>query len=798
MSRRRAAPLVPRPSTGSLRRRAHASLRSRASASPSPASTRSRRRPRRSRTGEIVGLIGPNGSGKTTLLNVLSGVIAPTAGASSSTGGTSPAGRPTGSPPSGVARTFQNIRLFGQLSVLENVEVGAALHPERPGGASLRRAARAMLAETGLSDVADRRPARSPTGSSAAWRSRGRSRRSPPSCCSTSPRPGPTRPSRTSCASSSPSSARRTTSGSSSSSTTCGSSCGSPTGSWCSTRAVASRGNGRRGQHRPGRPRGVPRPPGRGGRTGGARAGGCDGGRRHAGRTAAAAGAPGRRGGRSDGRRGGAMNAGRCSSRSPRRCSSSRLRRQRRAEQRDLHDRLRLVADGRPGVFRRPASKGVQMAIDEINAKGGIAGKWKIELILQDDRSEAAQSAVVAQDLISKGVKFLICTSDADPCTAAGQVAQGRASPRCRRPPRRRSCRERGRLHVHERLRRQRPDDGARPVRGRGRATRTPTCSARPTRRTRRSPATTSEGVREARRRDRRARLVHARRRGLRGRGHQDQGPVAGAGRHHDAGLPAGRARPSSSSSAPLASRPPCSRSTASTRWTPSAPEARRSRASSSPPTASPPKAPRRPTSGPPTRRSTDRGPDSVFAATGYDLVKIVEAGGHGGRSIDPPKVRDAIDNLENVQGATGAITYKDQNRIPLKTVYLVTVKDGAVRAAQDDPAGSRPTSRSPLTRRASTMTLLSVERADRLVRRDPGRRDLSLPPSMPGEIVAVLGANGAGKSSTLNAIMGMVPRSEGSVRFDGQEGSAGCARSGSSGAGMHPDAGGPSCVRDT
>ena len=60
----------------------------------------------------------------------------------------------------------------------------------------------------------------------------------------------------------------------------------------------------------------------------------------------------------------------------------------------------------------------------EINAEGGIAGKWKIELTLQDNRSEAAQSAVVAQDLISKGVQFLICTSDADPCTAAGQIAQ--------------------------------------------------------------------------------------------------------------------------------------------------------------------------------------------------------------------------------------------------------------------------------------------------------------------------------------------------------------------------------------
>jgi branched-chain amino acid transport system permease protein len=108
------------------------------------------------RAGEIVGLIGPNGSGKTTLLNVLSGVILPTTGRVEIDGRDVtrwPAHRVAAH---GVARTFQNIRLFDQLSVLENVEVGAALHPERPGGAALRRAARTVLAETGLSDVADR------------------------------------------------------------------------------------------------------------------------------------------------------------------------------------------------------------------------------------------------------------------------------------------------------------------------------------------------------------------------------------------------------------------------------------------------------------------------------------------------------------------------------------------------------------------------------------------------------------------------------------------------------------------
>jgi branched-chain amino acid transport system permease protein len=108
------------------------------------------------RRGEIVGLIGPNGSGKTTLLNVVSGVITPTAGRVDVDGRDVtrwPAHRVAAL---GIARTFQNIRLFDNLTVLENVEVGAALHPERPGGAALRRAARGVLAETGLAELADR------------------------------------------------------------------------------------------------------------------------------------------------------------------------------------------------------------------------------------------------------------------------------------------------------------------------------------------------------------------------------------------------------------------------------------------------------------------------------------------------------------------------------------------------------------------------------------------------------------------------------------------------------------------
>ena len=66
-------------------------------------------------------------------------------------------------------------------------------------------------------------------------------------------------------------------------------------------------------------------------------------------------------------------------------------------------------------------------------------------------------------------------------------------------------------------------------------------------------------------------------------------------------------------------------------------------------------------------------------------------------------------------------------------------------------------------------MTLLSVERLSVAYDAIRAVRDLSLHVDA-GEIVAILGANGAGKSSTLNALMGLVPRVEGSVRFDGQE----------------------------
>jgi branched-chain amino acid transport system ATP-binding protein len=78
--------------------------------------------------GELVGLIGPNGAGKTTVFNLLTGVYAPTEGLISFQGK-----KLNGFPPHkvshlGIARTFQNIRLFGDLSVIDNVKIAYHQH----------------------------------------------------------------------------------------------------------------------------------------------------------------------------------------------------------------------------------------------------------------------------------------------------------------------------------------------------------------------------------------------------------------------------------------------------------------------------------------------------------------------------------------------------------------------------------------------------------------------------------------------------------------------------------------------
>jgi branched-chain amino acid transport system ATP-binding protein len=78
--------------------------------------------------GRLHGLIGPNGAGKTTLFNLVTGVYAPSSGTLAFDGRPLAGLRPDQITQLGIARTFQNIRLFPRLSVFDNVRVAANLH----------------------------------------------------------------------------------------------------------------------------------------------------------------------------------------------------------------------------------------------------------------------------------------------------------------------------------------------------------------------------------------------------------------------------------------------------------------------------------------------------------------------------------------------------------------------------------------------------------------------------------------------------------------------------------------------
>jgi len=80
------------------------------------------------RPGSISGLIGPNGAGKTTVFNLVTGLLAPSSGGITLNGASLVGRRPHAITRSGIARTFQNIRIFKEMTLLENVMVGMHRH----------------------------------------------------------------------------------------------------------------------------------------------------------------------------------------------------------------------------------------------------------------------------------------------------------------------------------------------------------------------------------------------------------------------------------------------------------------------------------------------------------------------------------------------------------------------------------------------------------------------------------------------------------------------------------------------
>lgn len=114
------------------------------------------------RTGDILGLIGPNGSGKTTLINLITGLLPATSGTVHVDGFRTTKRAPHRVARAGIARTFQTIRLFRELTVTENVEV-AAVSMGTPRRKAVR-IARELLDELALTEYADTLAAEIPFG----------------------------------------------------------------------------------------------------------------------------------------------------------------------------------------------------------------------------------------------------------------------------------------------------------------------------------------------------------------------------------------------------------------------------------------------------------------------------------------------------------------------------------------------------------------------------------------------------------------------------------------------------------
>jgi branched-chain amino acid transport system permease protein len=127
--------------------------------------------------GSVHGLIGPNGSGKSTIMNVLTGIYKPTAGEIEFNGKIITGASPASIAGAGIARTFQNVQLFGEMTAIENVLVGLhhtfrhslidvvfqTPHCKREKNAAELRAA-SLLQFVGLEDLANEEARNLPYG----------------------------------------------------------------------------------------------------------------------------------------------------------------------------------------------------------------------------------------------------------------------------------------------------------------------------------------------------------------------------------------------------------------------------------------------------------------------------------------------------------------------------------------------------------------------------------------------------------------------------------------------------------
>ncbi len=105
--------------------------------------------------GELVGLIGPNGAGKTTIFNLITGSVRPTSGEIHFKGASIVGKSPDRLCHLGISRTFQNIRLFPQMSVFENIALGLHSEPDYSVLEAFVRTPRASRAEIAVKNRVD-------------------------------------------------------------------------------------------------------------------------------------------------------------------------------------------------------------------------------------------------------------------------------------------------------------------------------------------------------------------------------------------------------------------------------------------------------------------------------------------------------------------------------------------------------------------------------------------------------------------------------------------------------------------
>jgi branched-chain amino acid transport system substrate-binding protein len=79
--------------------------------------------------------------------------------------------------------------------------------------------------------------------------------------------------------------------------------------------------------------------------------------------------------------------------------------------------------------YDQPSLAGFRLAIDDINKRGGLGGKYKVKLVVKDTRSDMAVTIAAAQELVDAGAKIMITPCDADPSIVVGQITQSLGIP---------------------------------------------------------------------------------------------------------------------------------------------------------------------------------------------------------------------------------------------------------------------------------------------------------------------------------------------------------------------------------